>query len=173
MKKDFVLPILVLRVICLLITGALAVTNNFTEPVITAAAAERAAAARQEILPKAGGFELMQLDGLPATVKEIYKTTNNAGYFFLLTASGYGGELKIICAIDSDGFIVGSKTLEQSETKGLGTKSIDKIESSIAGADSTLSGVDGVSGATITAKAYLGAVHDAFTAFEIAKEAAK
>ena len=34
MKKEFVMPILVLTLICLFISAALAITNNFTGPVI-------------------------------------------------------------------------------------------------------------------------------------------
>ena len=37
-KKDFVMPILVLTLICLVITAILAVTNNYTQPVIEKAA---------------------------------------------------------------------------------------------------------------------------------------
>ena len=169
-KKDFVLPILVLTVICLVISAALAVTNSFTAPVITKAAAARAEEARNAIIPSAEGFEQVDTDGLPATDTEAYKSTNNVGYVFMLTTTGYGGDIKLICGIDPDGKMIGIKTLEQSETKGLGTKAIDKLESLIPGKDSALDGVDAVSGATITSKGYLSAVNDALKAFELVKE---
>lgn len=171
MKKDFVLPILVLTVICLLISAALAVTNSVTEPVITAAAAARAEEARNAIIPDAEGFELMKLSGLPATVTEVYQSTNDVGYVLMLTTTGYGGEIKLICGIDNAGLIIAAQTLSQSETKGLGTKAIEKIESVLPGVDQALNGVDAVSGATITSKGYISAIQDAFKAFEIAKEA--
>ena len=60
-KNDFVMPILVLSLICLVITALLALTNSATEPVITQAALERAEAARTEIIPEADGFELMEV----------------------------------------------------------------------------------------------------------------
>lgn len=40
-KADVIKSIVVLAVICLVISGALAVVNSFTSPVIAAAAAER------------------------------------------------------------------------------------------------------------------------------------
>lgn len=172
MKKDFVLPILVLTVICLVIAGALAYTNHLTGPVIAKAAAARAEEARNAIIPNAAGFEMLALDNLPATVKEVYRSTNDAGYVIMMTAAGYGGDINLLCGIGPDGLIIGIRTLEHSETKGLGTKAIDKLERLLPGADSALDGVDGVSGATITSKAYIAAVRDAFTAYDIAKEAA-
>jgi electron transport complex protein RnfG len=173
MKKDFVLPILVLTVICLVITAALAITNSFTGPVIAEAAALRAEEARNAIIPEAEGFEKLTLDGLPAAVTEVYKATNGIGYVIALTTAGYGGDMKILCGIDPDGFIIACRTLEQSETKGIGSKAIDILERVLPGADITLDGVDAVSGATITSRAYMGAVRDAYSAFEIAKESAQ
>lgn len=170
MKKDFVFPIVALTAICLLISAALAFTNSFTAPVIAKAAAERAEAARVEVIPDAEGFELLTIDGLPPTVKEAYKTTNDVGYIFMLTASGYGGDIQIICGIRPDGTIIQTKTLLQTETKGLGTKITEEgFAGQFAEKDSTLSGVDTISGATISSKAYINAIKDAFTAFELAK----
>ncbi len=173
MKKDFVLPILVLTVICLVITAALAITDSFTGPVIAEAAARRAEEARNAIIPEAEGFEELTLDGLPAAVTEVYRATNGVGYVIALTTAGYGGDMKLLCGIDPDGFLIACRTLEQSETKGIGTKAIDTLERVLPGSDAALEGVDAVSGATITSRAYINAVKDAYSAFEIAKEAAK
>ncbi len=170
MKKDFVLPILALTLICLIISAALAITNSFTEPVIAKAATDRAEAARSEVIPDADGFELIKADGLPATVKEVYKTTNNVGYIFMLAASGYGGDINIICAISPDGTIIATKTLAHTETKGMGSKITEEpFAGQFPGKDSTLEGVDAISGATISSKAYIGAIKDAFAAYEIVK----
>jgi electron transport complex protein RnfG len=170
MKKDFILPIVVLTLICLFISAALAITNNFTEPVITKAAADRAEQARSEVIPEAERFELMEVDGLPATVTAVYKTTNDVGYIFMLTAAGYGGDINIICGIGADGTIIATKTLQQSETKGMGSKITEAaFAGQFPGADASLSGVDAISGATISSRAYLGAIKDAFTAFDSVK----
>ena len=170
MKKNFVLPILALTLICLIISAALAVTNNFTAPVIVKAAAERAEAARSEVIPEAAGFELMQVEGLPDTVAEVYKSTNNVGYIFMLTTSGYGGDIKILCGIAPDGKIINTKTLQQTETKGLGSKiTDDAFAAQFPGKDASLSGVDAISGATISSRAYIGAIQDAFAAYDSVK----
>jgi electron transport complex protein RnfG len=170
MKKDFILPIVALTLICLIISTALAVTNSFTEPVITKAAAERAEAARSEVIPDAAGFETVQVQGLPSTVREVYKTTNNVGYIFMLTAGGYGGDIDIICGITPDGKIIQTKTLRQTETKGMGSKITEApFAGQFPGKDASLNSVDTITGATISSKAYISAVRDAFEAYELVK----
>ena len=52
-NKTMIKSIVVLAVICLVISGALAVVNSFTAPIITAAAIERENASRQQVLPAA------------------------------------------------------------------------------------------------------------------------
>lgn len=175
MKKDFVAPILVLSLICLVISGALAFTNSVTEPVIASAAAEREEAARHEMIPDATDFETITADGLPATIKEVYRSTNGVGYIFKMLTSGYGGDIIIMCAINPEGKIIQSRALEPlSETKGLGAKVAEApFANQFSGADSRLEGVSAISGATISSTAYINAIKDAFSAFEIVKGVAK
>ena len=168
MKNDFVMPILVLTLICLIFTGALAFTNSITEPIIAAAAAERENSARYALIPAAEGFELIAVDGLPATVREIYKSTNDVGFIFIVTANGYGGELRIMCGIDATGTIIRSSVLAHSETKGLGAKIEDPpFADQFAGVDRQLVGVVAISGATISTNAYMNAIRDAFAAYDL------
>jgi electron transport complex protein RnfG len=90
----------------------------------------------------------------------------------MLTAKGYGGDIKIICGIDSDGKIIACKTLEQSETKGLGSRVAETpFQNQFTGGGASMDGVSAISGATISSSAYIGAVKDALTAFELVKEA--
>jgi len=166
MKKDFVMPILVLGLICLLMTGALVAVNTVTQPVIREAAAQRADTARKEVIPQADGFVLLEADGLPKSIKEIYGTNNDTGYIFVIETVGYGGEMTLMCAIGPDGTIIKTMTLAEMETKGIATPVFD-MESDYIGKDRNLEGIDTVSGATITSKAYMGGVRDAFEAFEL------
>ena len=167
-KNDFVMPIAVLTIICLVIAGLLALTNSATAPVIEQAALERAEAARAAIIPEADGFDLLEIEGLPDTVKEVYKATNDTGYIFMLTTTGYGGEMDLILGMNNDGTIIEVNTLKHSETKGMGSKTTEEpFRSQFTGKDASLEGVDAITGATISSKAYLGAVADAFTAFDI------
>ena len=170
--QDFVKPILVLTLICLVISAALAFTNEKTAPIIAEAERVKAEQARIEVLPEADSFTLMELTGLPSTVTEVYKADNGAGYVFMLTTKGYGGTIKLICGIDKDGKITNTNTLSQSETKGLGTRITQpEFRAQFVEKDSSLDGVSTISGATISSRPYINAIKDAFTAFEIAKEA--
>jgi len=169
MKKDFVMPILVLSLICLIMSGALAAVRSITQPVIEAAAVERADVAMREIIPEADEFVLLESKAaeLPKSVIEIYGTGNNTGYIFTVVSnSGYGGEIKLICGIDPDGKIMKITVLEHSETKGLGTNVFNKA-GDYEGKDKNLEGIDAIAGATITSNAYKNAILDAFSAFEL------
>jgi electron transport complex protein RnfG len=171
LKKDFIMPILVLTLICLLMSSALAVGNRFTRPVIEKAAAERAEEARKMIIPGADEFVLLENPNLPRTVLEAYATSNDKGYIFIVTTVGYGGEFKIICGITPDGKVIGSAVLEHNETQGLGTivftKAADYDGLDSAGAE----GIDAIAGSTITSRAYKNGIRDAFAAFETVRGA--
>jgi len=157
-------------------SAALALVNNITQPVIEEAAVERAVIAMKEIIPDAEGFVLFEPDatesgGIPAGVAEIYGTTNNTGYIFMVTSYGYGGEIKLICGIDPDGKIIKTKILAHNETRGLGTKVFDifgkELDESEEKTISFVKNTDAVAGATITSNAYKNGILDAFAAFEI------
>ncbi|MCL1806561.1 MAG: FMN-binding protein [Oscillospiraceae bacterium] len=168
MKKDFIMPILVLSVICLIMSGALALTNHFTWPVVEEAAAERAEAARAEMIPEADGFILLETDGLPKTVTEVYNTANGTGVIFMVTATGgYGGEFSLIIGFGPDGTIIGSNVLADKETKGFG----DRVFAAVNEAEAKGERFDGVAGATVTSKAYRRAIEDALEAYETVKGA--
>ncbi len=92
--QDFVKPILVLTVICLFISAALAFTNQKTAPIIEEAERIKAEQARKEVLQDADSFTLVEITGAPSTVSEIYKAENGAGYVVVLTTKGYGGDIK-------------------------------------------------------------------------------
>jgi len=172
MKNDFIKPILVLTLICLLVSGALAVTNSVTEPVIADAAAQRSEEAIRNTIPEAEGFEKVTSDSLPESVKEAYRTTNNVGYVFIVGTSGYGGDMLLICGIGPEGDIIRCATLEQSETKGLGSRITEaQFEQQFTGVDSSMEGVQAISGATISSTAYISAVRDALEAFGIVRGA--
>ncbi len=174
-KTDFIAPILVLTVICIVISAALAFTNDLTAPIIEETTRRLNEQARIEVLPDADSFELVQADGLPETITEVYRAVNGAGYVFMITCDGYGGKdtMNLICGMDADGVIVSCKTLSHSETAGLGSKTTqDEFRSQFTGKDASLSGVETISGATRSSEYYINAIRDCFSAYEIVKEAA-
>jgi electron transport complex protein RnfG len=172
MRKTYVMPLLVLTIICLVVSSALAFMDSITSPVIVAAAAERAQEAMIEKIPDATGFELIDkshISGdLPASVKEIYRTTNGIGYILIAAVNGFSGDITVICAIDPEGRIISCSTLSHTETRGIGT--ILEQESFLdpfSGLDIDLEGIDTVTGATISTRAYIHAIEDIFTAFHL------
>lgn len=172
MKKEFVMPVVVLAVICLVVSAALAFTNDKTAPIIEENARKAAEAARTEMLPGADSFTELRISELPSSVSEAYKADNGAGYVIMLETKGYGGVISLICGIDGNGVITDCKALDHSETKGLGSKiTDDDFRGQFAGKDSALSGVETISGASISSGAYINAIRDAFAAYEIIKEA--
>lgn len=172
--KDIIKPIIVLASICLVVTTILACVNSITAPIIKAAEEKNAALSRSEVLNEAKSFEKLDIP-LPDGVTDIFKGDNHSGYVIMAQAKGYGGNIKIICGIRSDGSLEKVKTLSHNETSGIGSKVADNK----SGYNQKYSGktadnytdVDAISGATISSKAYKKAIGLAFDAFQKAKEA--
>ena len=170
--------IVVLVVICLLTSAALAVVNHFTAPVSAANAAAREQQARLDAVPEAASFEPIEL-ALPDGVVGAYTALDASGtplsYLFTVEGKGFGGTIQVLCVIGSDGLIRTCRTMDvSSETTTLGGQTAsESYTGQYAGQDASLSGVSAISGATITSTAYRGCVETAFTAYEIVKEAQK
>lgn len=171
--KEIIKPIVVLTCICLVVTALLAYINTVTAPIIEKSEKEAAQKAMTEVLKDADSFEQVDATNLPERVTEVYKANNGAGYVFMLVTKGYGGDMKLICGIKTDGTISACDTLSHSETSGLGSKTAEEpYKNQYKGKSSdTLSEVDAITGATISSVAYKSAIEDAFKAFNIVKEA--
>ncbi len=175
MMKDIVKPIAVLAGICLVVTALLAFVNQLTLPVIVAAEEKAAAAARSEVLSAAKDFKRLTPEYLPEGVTEVYEGSDGSGYVILVQVKGYGGVIRLIAGIRSDGTLEAIKTLSHSETTGVGTKAVDNnsgYRERFAGttADSYQQ-IDTISGATISSTAYKKGVGLIFDAYRIVKEA--
>ena len=168
--------IVVLVVICLLTSAALAVVNHFTAPVSAANADAREQQARLDAVPEAASFEPIEL-ALPDGVVGAYTALDASGtplsYLFTVEGKGFGGTIQVLCVIGSDGLIRTCRTMDvSSETTTLGGQTAsESYTGQYAGQDTSLSGVSAISGATITSTAYRGCVETAFEAFELVKEA--
>ena len=171
---DFVQPILVLTLICLISSFILAYINNVTAPIIEQTENEIAEAARAEVLPEADSFTKLDV-ALPegSFVTEVYKADNGAGYVFMITCNGYGGKgtMKLICGMDEGGAIVATKTLAHSETAGMGSKTADPDYRNqyIGKTADTVSEVDAITGATFSSNYYLEGIESAFEAYRLVK----
>ena len=172
MKNDFIMPIAVLLIICIVITGALAATNELTAPVIAQAAEYRASAAMRELMPAATEFPEIELTQkmLDNGITELYDAKSNGealGYIAVASADGFGGEDSIIVmvAVDLNHTIIDLRTLKNAETQGLGSRvSEPEFEKTFIGSNASFASYEAISGATISSKAYFSAVDFALQA---------
>ena len=163
-------PIVVLSVICVVITGALALTNDITKPIIEEATRKAQDAARLELLPEADSFT--KVDGIAvADVADVYVANNGVGAVVTSTAKGYGGTMTVMVGFTADGTIRQIKVTENAETKGIGSKVAGdpafwtRFEGLEAKPLVLNEDVDGLSGATISSKALLAAVNAAIEGY--------
>ena len=165
-------PIVVLCVICIVITGALAATNAATAPVILEATIKAQNEARNELLPEAEGT-FSKVDGVKVdNVSDVYAADNGTGWVITSNAKGYGGTITVMSAFSPDGKIKQIKITEAAETPGFGSNVTDNKSywERYAGLDGTKQlvlgqDVDGWSGATISSKALLRAMNSAIEAY--------
>lgn len=163
-------PIVVLSVICIVITGALALTNDITKPIIDEAIRVAQENARKELLPDADGFT--KVEGIAVTnVSDVYKADNGVGVVVTSSAKGYGGTMTVMVGFNADGTIRQIKVTENGETKGIGSKVAGdpafwtRFEGLEAKELVLNEDVDALSGATVSSKALLAAVNSAIEGY--------
>lgn len=169
--NDLLKPVVVLTVICIVVSAALAAVNGITAPIIAEAEAKAADANRFELLPEADGFEEIEVavDG----VTSMHKATNGAGYVIAAQGNGYGGtgSVKIMLAYDNEGNITNVKVTDCSgETPGIGDKIVKETwftEQFIGlnGEAKKGENVDAISGTTISSGAFISAANSAWKAY--------
>ena len=172
MKQDFIMPIAVLLIICIIVTGALAATNELTAPIIAQSASDRAAASMREILPEADEFTAIDLteEMIENGVTEMYDAIagdEQVGYIAVSSADGYGGKssIIIIIAVSPEHTVINLKTLKNAETQGLGSRvSEPEFESTFIGSNASFADYEAISGATVSSQAYFSAVDHALQA---------
>lgn len=169
--NDLLKPVVVLTVICIVVSAALAAVNGVTAPIIAEAAAKAADANRIELLPEADGFEAIEVE--VEGVTEMHKATNGVGYVISAQGNGYGGNgsVKLMIAYDNEGNITNIKVVDCSgETPGIGDKIVKEAwfaEQFIGlnGEAKKGENVDAISGTTISSGAFINAVNSAYKAF--------
>ena len=166
------MPLLVLTLICIVVSAALAIMHTATSPIIEEAAQERAEAAMLETLPDATGFEAISTDdfyGIPPTIRAMYRTTNGVGYLFIAAVRGFGGDITVIAGVDNGGKVISTSTLSHSETRGIGNFIEEEwFLGQFVGLGSNFDDeIDTIAGATITRDAFVEAIDYILIAFEI------
>ena len=164
-------PIVVLSLICVIVTGALAATNEVTAPIITEATIAAENAARAEVLPEADSFS--PVEGITVEgVSAVYTADNGAGAAITASAKGYGGDVVVMVGIGSDGNITSIEVTEQKETQGIGSKVVGDPEylaryNGLSAAEPLVlnEDVDAVTSSTVSSTAVINAVNAAITAY--------
>ena len=129
MKKENLMPSVVLGTICLVVALLLSAVNLITGPIIEANQSQAANAALLEVYP-GGSFDAnSKIDdlssyALPAEITAVFKE-NNGGYVFQATVAGYNPGMIIMCGVDPEGKITGTKVISNNETPDIAGKVFD------------------------------------------------
>ena len=161
-------PIVVLTLICLIVTAALAFTYDFTKPIIEAINLQKANETRAAVLP--AGTSFTQSDAaLEEGVIEVYVADNGAGMVVTSAAKGFGGNITVMTGIDANGKVTGVSVTGHGETPGLGTKAMTaEYLANYVGLEEAVLGttIDGVTGATKSSRGICNAVAMALAQYE-------
>jgi electron transport complex protein RnfG len=171
--KENIAPALVLVIICLVVTAALAGTYSVANPLIEANSQKTADEARAKVLPDGDSFT--QYDGkLVEGVTECYMADNKSGMAVTATYKSFGGTLTAMVGVDKDGKVTGVTVTEHSDTPGLGTKAMtDEYLSQYQGIDTAGqpnikndAAIDQIVGATISSNAIYQSVTEALQQYK-------
>lgn len=174
--KGILLPAVILFVICAVMTAALAGTNLLTADLIEQAALRMAEESRKTVLGAAESFD--ERDSYYIGIAG----GNTVGYVFETESKGYGGTIKVMTGIDTDGNVTGVVILSHAETPGLGANAAkekfrDNFKQEAPAQGFTVvknrkagkGEIEAMTGATITTKAVSDAVNKAIEQYESVK----
>lgn len=165
MKKNL-LPSIVLGSICLVVAVLLSVVNMFTAPVIAGRQNAAANAALLEVLPEGKNFKEIEITSeYPEIVTKGY--TADGGCVFQMQVTGKSSGLIIMCGVDSEGKVTGTKVIANEETPSYAEKVFPTVEGTNGKyTDMTLDTFEPqlVAGATLTSRAYSEAIKAALQA---------
>lgn len=184
LESSFKNMVLVLSGITLFAAGTLASVYEFTKEPIAASKTAKQENAIKEVLPP---FEHLAEPVKIADGNEnmVVHNAYNAQNEFIGAAvesssnNGFSGKIIIMVGFDTEGNIVNYTVLEQKETPGLGTKMVDwfktdKGNQNIIGKNPAVANltvskdggeVDAITASTISSRAFLFAVRNAYQAF--------
>ena len=179
--------VLVLTSVAVIMGGILAYVNHLTEGPITE---QKAKALADGIKSVMGVDEItvsktdtvrQNVDGKELTYV-IYQTQDankqDLGAAVESTTGGFGGDLKVLVGFDPEGKILGYTLLEHAETPGLGAKAdkwfqkgekgdiIGKSPAEPLSVSKDGGQVDAITASTITSRAFLLAVNNAYNAYK-------
>lgn len=165
----------VLTVISVIAGGLLAYVNGVTEGPIREIKEKALADGIKSVL-QADEATVQSVDSIGVAI--IYKTDKGTAVQ-AVNNSAFGGSIKVLVGFDAEGNILGYSVLEHAETPGLGAKAGEWFQKGAKGdiigkhpAKNNLTvskdggEVDAITASTITSRAFLGAVNDAYKAYK-------
>ncbi len=169
MKKQNLMPVIVLTVICLVAALLMGFVNMISAPEIEKAKNEAANAALNLVLPNGKDFAEIDIDtDFPKEITKAYRA--DGGYVFEATVSGNKPGMVVMCGVDSDGKIVGVEVISNDETPSYW----EKVYSIVTGTDGRYSGKSTsdltpelISGATKSSTAVYNAVKASLNAYAV------
>ena len=153
MKKPILLPILTIAIMAIMV---LSLTLGTAEMANKNAQKEHLWV-MQTLLPGSEHFTAEPYDGEDATIRSVHK--GETGFVVETVTQGYAGEIVMLIGVSQDGKVTGLTIRDMQETPGLGMGAMwDEaflMQFLNTSGDATIgaSGVDGISGATVTSKA--------------------
>lgn len=184
LESSFKNMVIVLTAVTVIAGTLLGFMNEVTKEPIAQANAKALSDAIQLVVP---GFdnqptenpETIEIGGVPYTIYRATKGGEFIGAAVRSSASGFSGEISILVGFDAQGNIIDYSVLSHSETPGLGSKmdvwfKEDKNQQSIKGLNPgttplsvTKDGgnIDAITASTITSRAFLIAVNNAYKAY--------
>lgn len=178
--KTIIVTTLALTLICAVFTAALAITNEITKDKIATVQKQAEMQAMKRLLPsdryENGTFNLGDAE---------YYTAMDAagdikGYIFTTSANGYGGAVKVMTAVSTNGTIVAIEVVDAAdETPGLGQNATKSTfweqfkgksgELNVVKSGAGESDIEALTGATITSNAVKDAVNKALSSYKLIK----
>ena len=176
---DILKPVVVLLSICIVIPLALSVTNAVTADRMAKLEKQRAEETMKSLVD-ADEFEELKFGGENIIrYNRALKDGKPVGYIFETSVNGYGGEVSVMTAVNTDGAVKSIAILDVSkETPGLGQNAAKaEFYSQYQGKKygiklvknnpvSENNEVDAMTGATITSTAVTNAVNEALEQFD-------
>ena len=153
-------PVVFLSVIVIVSVVLLMAVNSLTSSIVESRRVEEITGILENIFPEMSEYELED------EVYIIYEDGEKAGYAFMASGSGYGGNIDILVGLDSGFGIKGVSILSQTETPGVGNRitesSFTDQFKGLSASDIALKSeggkIDAITGATISSRAVVDAI---------------
>lgn len=167
----------VLTVISVIAGGLLAYVNGVTEGPIQEIKAKALSDGIKAVL-QADEATVLSTDTIDGGVAIVYNTDKGTAVQ-AVNNNAFGGSIKVLVGFDAEGNILGYNVLEHAETPGLGAKADEWFQKGAKGDiigkhpsknNLTVSKdggeIDAITASTITSRAFLAAVSDAYKAYK-------